>query len=429
MLVRISIFSTWLLIVVLIGRPFEAFNVLANFPIAQSVIIISVLAFVAGFRDFRRIRRKGKSSITKHLIAILLLAVVLMPFSVWKSQSLDFLLNQVSILIILFGLMVLTAHEFRTISFYVGGLCVAAVLLIIPAMLTPMTGRLSLSTSYDTNDLAAVVLSISPLIAWKAYAGKGLIRLAWAAIGIGGLYVVILTQSRGAFVALLTAISFFLIRLFSYKSPGSRGPGCGFIAVLILGVFLLGNLGWRVTPDDAKDRLGTIFSLSEDYNLDTRVEGGRIAIWQRGLDNIFERPWGHGLRTAGAVDGMSGGAYRTAHNSLLQISVELGVVAGVLFISAFVRTFLAPRLIQRDSTVAETESTEAVWSFPLFWETAIVAYVMTSLFLSLAYDYLAYAFFAVAASCQYVGQPARTEVKKESPKIEKYQIDDKTRVS
>ena len=48
---------------------------------------------------------------------------------------------------------------------------------------------------------------------------------------------------------------------------------------------------------------------------------------------------GYGLGTFPMVDGTRGGQWRTAHNSLLQLSVELGILALFFYLRAYLKTW------------------------------------------------------------------------------------------
>ena len=71
----------------------------------------------------------------------------------------------------------------------------------------------------------------------------------------------------------------------------------------------------------------------------TAQREGRLAVWQRGLDTLSERPWGVGVGAYQVAEMAKSGYMRAAHNSLLEISVELGVVGGVLYLLLWLRAW------------------------------------------------------------------------------------------
>jgi len=92
---------------------------------------------------------------------------------------------------------------------------------------------------------------------------------------------------------------------------------------------------WTLLPSSARERLGSVVSLSSDYNTDLKIKGSRAAIWKRSTLAALKRPIGYGIDTFSAVDGANGGQYRAAHNSAVEVLVELGVLGLVLWLRLF----------------------------------------------------------------------------------------------
>jgi len=89
---------------------------------------------------------------------------------------------------------------------------------------------------------------------------------------------------------------------------------------------------WTLLPHDARERLGSVVSLGSDYNADLSNRSSRAAIWKRNIVAGLERPIGYGIDTFPAVDGLNGGRYKAAHNSVIQVFVELGVIGVALWL-------------------------------------------------------------------------------------------------
>ena len=68
------------------------------------------------------------------------------------------------------------------------------------------------STIYDANDLALMLAMLIPLLVFLFATARGLMRLVVAGMGSIALYGLVLTQSRGGFLALVAVIASLLFR-------------------------------------------------------------------------------------------------------------------------------------------------------------------------------------------------------------------------
>ncbi len=128
------------------------------------------------------------------------------------------------------------------------------------------------------------------------------------------------TQSRGAILG-LGAVALTLIALGS--SGWKRTIYMFATAALAIGIFTLAS---AIGADRLSD-----FS---DYS------GGesRTAIWKRGLVWMSWRPWGYGLDNFPIFFGWMNGRDRAAHNSFIQIGVELGLLGLMAFVLLWAHT-------------------------------------------------------------------------------------------
>ena len=131
------------------------------------------------------------------------------------------------------------------------------------------------------------------------------------------LYALMLTMSRGGFLALLV-VCFFILR-----ESKNRGLliGLGVVAVVAL---------WSVMSPIQKDRY---LSLVDDDTVGAKSREGRlegmIAEFQLGL----ERPiFGHGLGTTAEAKFHLRGKTQAAHNFYAELLMEVGLVGMVIFL-------------------------------------------------------------------------------------------------
>jgi hypothetical protein len=163
----------------------------------------------------------------------------------------------------------------------------------------------------DPNDLCLML--VLTLVA-SAYVMEDKRWGGWRMLWLGPLgligYAITLTQSRGGFLALMSAILAFICTRF----------------------------GWRKGLPVAILALGAMFMFFPDRQTELSVGGGtgqdRVQIWSQGLSLFRHSPiWGVGQ---GKFSDEVGHA---AHNSFLHGFAELGFVGGTIFLCAFAMAF------------------------------------------------------------------------------------------
>jgi len=148
---------------------------------------------------------------------------------------------------------------------------------------------------------------------------------------------VLLTASRGGAVGLIVVLLAATVFPLDLAKDGwlkkSNVAGTMLALALAAGV---GTVMFAFLPNATQQRLLTLIHPSEDYNASTTLDASRRVIWGRDLLLAFERPIGYGMGTSVAVDGIYGhGQYRTAHNSVIQVFLELGVLGLYLYLASY----------------------------------------------------------------------------------------------
>jgi putative inorganic carbon (hco3(-)) transporter len=173
----------------------------------------------------------------------------------------------------------------------------------------------------NANDLALTLVLALP-IAWHLFLKRGrVVRSAAFTYVVLAPVAILLTASRGAFVAGIVALSIIPL------TTGRRWIG------VILAPFVLVVLGittMTVVPETSWNRILMIDQeMSEEGTL-----GGRAGIWSAGLQVFQERPLlGYGAGAyAPAVESLLGRAI-SAHNALLAVLVEQGLVGFSVFVA------------------------------------------------------------------------------------------------
>lgn len=397
-----------LYILVAVGRLPELLPALAPFHVGKIAVALALIGILIGPPATGR--GVWSTPIGRLLLVLSALAALSVLFSIWRSHSLDYLLTNFLSTVIVFFVIVRTAITRRMILLYLGALLGAAGLLSLMAILADGGGRVAVSTSYDPNDLALVLVTLLPLAVAAFFALRGWARTAVLVLAAAMLLVILLTGSRGGFLGLLTITGYLLFARFPTARGGlTRRFSPAKMLVIVAGAVLL----TIAVPPTTWDRMATMTTVGDDYNI--TEDKGRVAIWKRGLDAIGKRPFGYGLAAYGAVDGRQGGVYQTAHNSWIQIGVELGVpgalVLAALYIVALrnlrdLRLHGLPRLrpAGRRITAPQLHAMAAVGL-----RGSLIGFLVTSFFLSAAYSTLLFVLFAIITACHVHARTAAAE--------------------
>ena len=190
---------------------------------------------------------------------------------------------------------------------------------------------------------------------------------------------VVATQSRGGFLGLMAVTGLILMR--------SRKK--------LAGVVLAGALGIAVvlaSPQGAFDRFSSIAHYQGEENAQIR-----LAMWRAGLRMFADHPF-LGVGT-GAFPIAYGEDYRdpefpyntwwTAHNSVIQVMAELGLVGLMLWLTMVFSGFsdlkkARRRLMSADEDTGRVEALELNSAL----SASLAGFLVSSLFLSKAYDWI-----------------------------------------
>ena len=321
-------------------------------------------------------------------LALLVLAVSSVSFSIYLGASVAFLTGTGAVVAIAFTLLCNTPRSWRFVVGTLRCLVVTATILALSAVAFSGGGRIAAGVSYDTNDLAYVLVTALPLAIAFSMLTRGRARLLY--IGISALLILatLLTQSRGGALSLM-AIVLCLICMDLAPSASTKGAGYALrkrIGRLVV-VGLIAVLAWSVLPQKTQERLSTLEDISSDYNAKTSITRGRSAIWKRNWHAASERPIGFGINSFLAVDGRYGGDWMAPHNSLLQVTVELGFLGLFLYLRIH---WLAWRSLGRTAELAVAGTTldleRVVFSKAL--RISLISNFVAGFFLSMAYSNL-----------------------------------------
>jgi len=248
---------------------------------------------------------------------------------------------------------------------------------------------------FDPNDTAYVLLGLFPLCMYFVQFDAGLVkRLVAIAAICGAVATILLTGSRGGFVAFGAVVLVLLARR-------TIGVGIGRKMLLVLSLALI----WFLMEDKINiERYMTLSDLSSDYNLTS--QGGRMQLWTEALSLSLQHPLtGVGVDcfafandVARRLAGESHLRWEAVHNSYLQVAAEVGLIGFIVYLLIYLRSLRTFFRLSRSRPLSpESRELGAVSGLMLLGFTGLM---ISGFFLSQGYSIFATLYFALAASLE-----------------------------
>ncbi|MGP4843266.1 O-antigen ligase family protein [Marinobacter sp. 1Y8] len=180
-------------------------------------------------------------------------------------------------------------------------------------------GRLAGAPSdvINPNGLGFIIATTVPFLHYLLFGRGKLASIFYLGLMPALLYALILTMSRGAFLALLV-VAWMVFKSSSHKL---------LLVIIAVGV-VVG--GWSVMTPIQKDRY---LSLVSSDTKGSKTTDGRIHLILHEFELGFERPVvGHGLGTTAESKFHSWGRRQASHNMYGELIIELGLIGFVLFL-------------------------------------------------------------------------------------------------
>ncbi len=223
----------------------------------------------------------------------------------------------------------------------------------------------------NPNDLAIHLVIVTPLaLAFGMAAKKLLSRILY--FGVAFLLVIgnMVTQSRGAFLALIAVAGVFIWKV------GKKQRFKVILISVVAGLLLI-----AVAPGDYGTRILSIFvpSLDKVGSSDQRKE-----LLQLSLIVTLRNPWGIGLGNFPIV----GVRNLQTDNAYTQVSSELGWLAFACYVIFIVSPLRKLGAIERQ--LLANEETSWLYYMAIGVQGSIVAYMVASFFGAIAYNWFIY---------------------------------------
>lgn len=256
------------------------------------------------------------------------------------------------------------------------------------------SGRVQGLAAFDPNDAAMMLVCTIPLAVYFLRASAKLLLRVLVGLTLVLLVVILVrTGSRGGFLGFIATMLYLLFR---FKGMPVRIR----VAAITLGLVTLSLAG----TDKYWALMGTIQNPQEDYNL--TEEGGRVAIWKRGIGYMREHPIvGVGLNNFGVAEGASdlnqarveqgkGWVAAAPHNSFIQMGAEAGVTGLALFLALLAVSF---RACSWRAPPKATPADKDEQALARALAGALVGFCVAGFFLSQAYSPYLYSLLGMVA--------------------------------
>jgi len=379
-----TIFSIWTFIV--LCRPQDYLSLLGKIRPSLTLGLITLLIYFSNSGKSEKISNDNQFRMYRYLLMVMILGV---PFSYYRSASMKDVFYYASITTMFFYLfyqLVNTFQKLLSLLFaYCSGVAVYAIYILISGNFS--SGRIYFGSMFDPNDIAYFIISFLTFnFLFISKNNRGYMRIISVINILISLIVILKTGSRGGLIALIAVLAFLLFK----KSSTIK------LSIVTKSAFvLIAIISLQFISMDT-ERYKTILDVQDDYNI--TGEEGRIAIWKTGMKLMLTHPLtGVGFNRfyeAVGQDREKRGLppkWQTAHNSLVQIGAETGIIGLILFCLMSLNVFRITRLV-----IDKARSIELV-KLSEMARVGFIGLFISAMFLSQAYS-IYWAFYIVLSA-------------------------------
>jgi probable O-glycosylation ligase (exosortase A-associated) len=336
-----------------------------------------------------------KAAPSRWFLAVGIVMGLSMITSIWRGNTQEFIMNFFKVYVAYFLVinLVSSVSRFRAVIWsmvlsmvYIGVVSIQEYYVSGAAWAGErMFGAFQGALFGDPNDMALGFTMLIPFLYFDLFRKGGLLRKA-TQLGIIALFLwgIVLTQSRGGFVGLLTMLVILWLKN-KYK-----------VRLAIIGIIVLA-IGWQIAPSSFRERILTIETAGEE----DAAAISRKNSWEAGFNMMKGRVFGVGAgnfgegfvqyRPSGAVD--FPGMRRVAHNMFIHVGGETGFPGFIVFIGMIVSAFrslsrLKKRAQEQKNTRAQEHAEIGLLADATF--VSLAGYCASGMFLSQAYNFVLY---------------------------------------
>ncbi len=237
----------------------------------------------------------------------------------------------------------------------------------------------------NPNDLALHLVTMIPLAVCLGLATKSrVMRFVYFAAAILFVSANTVTYSRGGFLGLVAASAVMI-----WKLGRRQRLGVSIVSIVVGTLFIL------LAPGNYAVRILSIFGLAADPvgSSDQRKE-----LLERSIIVSLRNPWGIGIGNFPIV----GVRNLVTHNSFTQVSSELGVLGLLAYLIFMISPFRKLGAIER--TLFKKDEADWFYYLSIGLQVSIVGYMVSSFFVSVAYNWFIYYLVAYAVALRRIYQ-------------------------
>lgn len=391
-----KLFVLWTFI--LIGRPQDIFGFLIPMrpALVVAVVLLAAIILKPGKKDLSAVFETVES---RRYLLFYLVMILGIPFAYHRHEAFNYIFLVYLMNILFFVVFLLMVDSIQKIK---GVIFAVSLSVFCYSVFSLLEGRLSdgrlfiYGKMFDPNDIAYVLVSLSPLSLFYLAGENGFIKKALAAVSVLlSIIVILLSGSRSGVIAL--AVTSMLV-VFSGFGGIKRSHKIAFLAGVAV-IMLLYNVSINT------ERYMTLANIGSDYNVTD--EFGRMQIWERALDLFLSNPiTGVGVNCFAMAIGYLRDSlnlspkWQATHNSYIQVGVETGAIGLALFISIVVSCFKNFSALSR--TEPSTEEKQELKTIAGLLRIGFIGHLIGAFFLTQGYSMYFTMFFAFSAALRNV---------------------------
>ncbi len=402
---------------ILLARPQDLIEKLQPIPIAQIVGFAAIgLYVVQAFTGKIRWRFTIELKLMLGMTVWFSLGV---PFSIWRSNSLNILTDnwlKTSIIFLLLTQTMTNLSRVRKLLWviFLSGLCATGLSLALGNPVAEEERFMGVTRGFFSGNYLGIAAAVTlPYMAAMLVHARSFLRVALLLSSFGTMiFMVVLTASRGNIVSII--ISLILVwAMVLRNSLRARLIGALFAIGLVAAITFAPGIFWN--------RVKTLWESESYATSNLRVaqsaEGSeyqRKALLQRSIRYTFENPlFGVGLGNFEIASGAETGdaqEWKGTHNTFTQVSSEAGIPAFLLFVGLLFAVIGKMRRVSQ-ITAGKPELAQ-IHSLADATMVSIYAFTIGGFFAHLAYAYYVYYLAAIGVGLQWscgLGSPQNGE--------------------
>jgi hypothetical protein len=299
------------------------------------------------------LQRSFKGRPAYYYTAYAMWMAIAVPFSSWKGGSTQllwtFLRTDVVMLFAIAGLAV----TWKECKLLMSAVAWGAIVNLLSAKLFSneetfgYRGGLEFGSISNPNDFAGHLLLALPFLLWIAFSSRNFLFRIAALVGtLIGIKLILGTASRGALVALVADVLFFM-----WRATGKQR-----IALIMLAPIAV-FAAMTLLPAETRNRLLSFSASSAVTNEQKEAVESQMSreyLLRKSLEYIAANPlFGVGPGMFASYEGQHNqiigthGSWHETHNSFTQASSECGIPAGCFLIAGIVSTFFLLNKVYR----------------------------------------------------------------------------------